>query len=159
MMSNNEEESQTEKITLEDVTEFGKKMGINSYSCTNNQYVKALLVFINKMYLNEIVADRMNLECLKILVGEPKEMLTLIEGIYDAWKITDKERATLKQNERQHQSKIREIKEATERNIQEHKRMTKNDRVLGAIMVGLIDSNIDNELLGVLRDAQYHLHG
>ena len=157
-MMTDEENNTAEKITLEDVTEFGKKMGINSYSCTNNQFVKSLLVFINKMYLNEIVADRMNLECLKILVGEPKEMLTLIEGIYDAWKITDKERVTLKQEQRQHQIKIREANEAAERDIQEHKRMTKNDRVLGAIMVGLLDSNIDNELLRVLRDAQYHLH-
>tara|TARA_R100000306_G_C4312284_1_gene110830 strand:+ start:54 stop:632 length:579 start_codon:yes stop_codon:yes gene_type:complete len=159
MMNDNEEESTTEKITLEDVTEFGKKVGISSYSCTRNEFVKALLVFINKIYLNEVVADRMNLECLKILIGEPKEMLTLVEGIYDAWKITDKKNDELLKDARQHNREMDEVKSRARKNISDNLRMTKNDRVLGAMMVSILDSEIDRGYMNLFRGAQHHLHG
>ena len=65
------EEEMNRKATMEDVEAFAKEFGVSKTGCTYNKFTIALVIMINALYNNTLASSSVNLECLKILVGEP----------------------------------------------------------------------------------------
>ena len=65
------EEEMNRKATMEDVEAFAKEFGVSKTGCTYNKFTIALVTMINVLYNHTLASSSVNLECLKILVGEP----------------------------------------------------------------------------------------
>ena len=78
------EEEMNRKATLADVEAFGKKIGVFKSGCTYNKFTISLITMINVLYNHTLASDSVNLECLKILVGEPMYVMDELLKVKEA---------------------------------------------------------------------------
>jgi hypothetical protein len=76
------EEEKNRKATMEDVEALAKEIGVSKTGCSYNSFTIALVHFINNLMQHTLASQSVNLECLKILVGEPMSTLQEIETLW-----------------------------------------------------------------------------
>lgn len=76
------EEEKNRKATMEDVEALAKEIGVSKTGCSYNSFTIALVHFINNLMQHTLASKSVNLECLKILVGEPMSTLQEIETLW-----------------------------------------------------------------------------
>ena len=75
-------EEKNRKATMEDVEAFAKVVGVSTRGCSYNTFTIALVHFINNLMNHPLASKSVNLECLKILVGEPISTLQELETVW-----------------------------------------------------------------------------
>ena len=101
-MSNTEEEMQDEnkKATKEDVIELAESMGINRGTCSWDNPVNKFVIMLNTLFMNTLASERVNQDCLMILVGQPIGQLKAIKESYDAFKNAEQKQRDYYKTER-----------------------------------------------------------
>ena len=81
-----EENNQERKATKEDVVELAEAMGIDRHTCSWNNPVNMFVHMINTLFMHDLASDRVNQDCLMILIGQPMNQLEAIKKSYLAFK-------------------------------------------------------------------------
>ena len=139
MMTNEEEMEETDKPTplLVDkrhIKELADHMGLSKHSCSSERFLKSLVKLLYCVCgMKEMWSERVNLDCLKILEGQPTEILDLIRDVYDKNRETVKAKNTaVKEREsasRKHKEQMNLIA-----------RETYQQTYLAAILMGKMDN-------------------
>lgn len=130
-------EEKNRKATMEDVEAFAKVVGVSTRGCSYNSFTIVLVHFINNLMNHPLASKSVNLECLKILVGEPISTLQELETVWKKHK--DLMMAEVKRRE----YADRETKKAHDE-LRELKHKVK----------GFVESNLENAIIanGVKRE-------
>ena len=86
-----EEDNQNRKAEREDVIALAEKLGIDKGTCSWYNPVNAFVHMINALFMHELASDRVNQDCLMILIGQPMNQLKAIEKSYVAFEKKIKE--------------------------------------------------------------------
>ena len=135
MMSNIEEEvSEPMLVDKRHITELAEHMGLSKNSCSYDKFLKSLIKLLYCVCgMKEMWSERVNLDCLKILEGQPTEILDLIRDVYDKHQETDKARrkaVTARESaEREHKDQMTMIA-----------RETYQQTYMASILMGMMDS-------------------
>lgn len=108
------EEEKNRKATMEDVEAFAKVVGVSTSGCSYNSFTIVLVHFINNLMNHPLASKSVNLECLKILVGEPMTTLQELETLWKKHKellMTQiKAKETAQEEAKKAYDKLRELK-------------------------------------------------
>ena len=129
------EEEMNRKATLADVEAFGKEIGVSKTGCTYNKFIIALINMINVLYNHTLASSSVNLECLKILVGEP---MYVMDELLKVKKAYDNEINRMSERVRKTDARMNKV-EATSRNLRQaivdsHKQEVMDKVILNGIM-------------------------
>lgn len=102
------EEEKNRKATMEDVEALAKVIGVSTRGCSYNTFTIALVHFINNLMQHTLASKSVNLECLKILVGEPMSTLQELETIWKKHEDLLKAEVKRKKYAENEQSKLRD---------------------------------------------------
>ena len=138
MMSNEEEMEETDEpapllVDKRHIDDLAEHMGLSKHSCSYDKFLKSLIKLLYCVCgMKEMWSERVNLDCLKILEGQPTEILDLIRDVYDKNQETVKARNTaVKEREkaqREHKDQMTMIA-----------RETYQQTYLAAILMGMMD--------------------
>ena len=133
------EEEMNRKATLADVEAFGKKIGVFKSGCTYNKFTISLITMINVLYNHTLASDSVNLECLKILVGEPMYVMDELLKVKEAH---DKETNARKES---FERRSNELKRVERQNVDLRREIRKvhTDNVLDTVILQSIKNDID----------------
>ena len=102
-----EENNQERKATKEDVIELAEAMGIERSTCSWNNPVNKFVHMINTLFMHDLSSDRVNQDCLMILIGQPMNQLEAIKTSYLAFKKSIDEQRTNYKNEQEKKDEYR----------------------------------------------------
>lgn len=123
-------EEKNRKATMEDVEALAKVIGVSTRGCSYNTFTIALVHFINNLMQHTLASQSVNLECLKILVGEPMSTLEQIETI---WK--------------KHDDLLKAEKKRKEYSEKEAKKIYEKLRELRHKMRDFVERDLDNTII------------
>jgi hypothetical protein len=158
------EEDKTRKATMEDVEALAKVIGVSTSGCSYNSFTITLVHFINNLMQHTLASRSVNLECLKILVGEPISTLQEIETL---WKKHDEllkaEKKRKKYEEDQHNQTKVELRDL-KRKVRGFLKTSMNDTIIATGIKDemlLIAQGERDELLfaNMLTEAAYQTRG
>ena len=124
------EEDKNRKATMEDIEAFAKVIGVSTRGCSYNSFTIALVHFINNLMQHPLASKSVNLECLKILVGEPISTLQELETMWKKHNDLLNAEVKRKNQERNELGKLRD----------KYDKLTRR-------MADFVDSNLDNTIL------------
>ena len=77
-----EEEQENTGLTAKDIEHMGANLGINKGSCTYDSFVQALVKMVNIFLGNELMSDRINLDCLKVMEGQSCDLMDAVTEVF-----------------------------------------------------------------------------
>tara|TARA_R100000664_G_C2724239_1_gene116690 strand:+ start:446 stop:919 length:474 start_codon:yes stop_codon:yes gene_type:complete len=77
-----EEEQENTGLTAKDIEHMGANLGINKGSCTYDNFVQALVKMVNIFLGNELMSDRINLDCLKVMEGQSCDLMDAVTEVF-----------------------------------------------------------------------------
>ena len=77
-----EEEQENTGLTAKDIEQMGANLGINKGSCTYDKFVQALVKMVNIFLGNELMSDRINLDCLKVMEGQSCDLMDAVTEVF-----------------------------------------------------------------------------
>ena len=77
-----EEEQENTGLTAGDIEQMGANLGINKGSCTYDKFVQALVKMVNIFLGNELMSDRINLDCLKVMEGQSCDLMDAVTEVF-----------------------------------------------------------------------------
>ena len=77
-----EEEQENTGLTAKDIEQMGANLGINKGSCTYDKFVQALVKMVNIFLGNELMSDRINLDCLKVMEGQSCDLMDAVTVVF-----------------------------------------------------------------------------
>ena len=133
-MMNDEEVPAPALVDKRHITELAEHMGLSKNSCSYDKFLKSLIKLLYCVCgMKEMWSERVNLDCLKILEGQPTEILDLIRDVYDKNRETEKAR-----------NKAVKARESAETEHKEQMNMiareTYQQTYLAAILMGMMDN-------------------
>ena len=133
------EEEMNRKATLADVEAFAKEFGVSKTGCTYNKFTIALVTMINVLYNHTLASSSVNLECLKILVGEP---MYVMDELLKVKKAYDNEINRMSERVRKTDARMNKV-EATSRNLRQAIVDSHKQEILSKAILNGIKRDID----------------
>ena len=96
-----EEEQQETGLTAKDIEQMGANLGINKGSCTYDIFVQSLVEMVNIFLGNELMSDRINLDCLKVMEGQSCDLMDAVTKVFMNHEKTVREETRYKEQYRQ----------------------------------------------------------
>tara|TARA_R100001163_G_C4986490_1_gene140649 strand:+ start:126 stop:659 length:534 start_codon:yes stop_codon:yes gene_type:complete len=128
------EEEKNRKATMEDVEAFAKEFGVSKTGCTYNKFTIALVTMINVLYNHTLASSSINLECLKILVGEP---MYVMEELMKVKKQYEKDKKDWDMRyERERKSRV-QVENTLSKQHREISGFLRNDVINNVIVAGI----------------------
>ena len=107
-------EDKNRRATMEDVEALAKVIGVSKTGCSYNSFTITLVHFINNLMQHALASKSVNLECLKILVGEPISTLQELETIWkkhdDLLKVEVKRKQYVEKEAKKTYDELRELR-------------------------------------------------
>tara|TARA_R100000081_G_C4739879_1_gene128307 strand:+ start:180 stop:647 length:468 start_codon:yes stop_codon:yes gene_type:complete len=145
-----EENNQERKATKEDVVALAEAMGIEKSTCSWNNPVNKFVHMINTLFMHDLSSDRVNQDCLMILIGQPMNQLEAIEKSYLAFKKSIDEQRENYKNESKRRTKTEEKLERVSFRNTHIERSNRFARVIAEMAIA------DNSRLShAIREAEY----
>ena len=145
-----EENNQERKATKEDVVALAEAMGIEKSTCSWNNPVNKFVHMINTLFMHDLSSDRVNQDCLMILIGQPMNQLEAIKKSYLAFKKSIDEQRENYKNESTRRTKTEEKLERVSFRNSHIERSNRFARVIAEM--ALRDSS---RLSHAIREAEY----
>jgi len=144
------EEDKNRKATMEDVEALAKVIGVSTRGCSYNSFTNALVHFINNLMQHTLASESVNLECLKILVGEPMSTLQEIEALWKKHSDLLKSAKSKMLYEQEQRAKTMDELRALRRKMEGFLKSNMNDAI--------ISTGIQAEMLAIAKGEKNDMH-
>lgn len=148
-----EETEEPKLITKEDTLHFATNvLGLSATSCPwTSDPVNGFVKMINHSLLNvDFAVERVNPQCLEILVGHPKTTLIVLAEVWHKFKADVKEQKTNYQNERSRVDKLKLEHRQKMNELRNQIQVLQRDAVIGQTIWRDFENQVDSSLLGVM---------
>tara|TARA_Y100001938_G_C8056170_1_gene414499 strand:- start:164 stop:637 length:474 start_codon:yes stop_codon:yes gene_type:complete len=152
-MVEEENNQEIKQATKEDVIELAEFMGIEKGTCSWDTPTNKFVHMLNSMMMHELASNRVNQDCLMILIGQPMNQLEAIKESYKAFTDAIERANNDYKKERKNKEEIRaKLDNASWRNSH-IERSNRFARVIAEMAL-----NDSNQLYDAIREAREMFH-
>ena len=153
-----EETEEPKLITKQDTLDFATKvLGLSATSCPwTSDPVNGFVKMINHSLLNvDFAVERVNPQCLEILVGHPKTTIEVLTEVWRKFKADVKEQRTNYQNQRDIVAKLKREHLHAMNELRNQIQVMARDAVIGQTIWRDYENQVDSALLQVIDEITH----